>query len=697
MAGRKSVVSKIAKKAATVSDKDTKGVSEDLTIAESLLEPTPKVTAKTRKPRAPRAKQAPAATTASTESNASAVADSAAQENSTVSATPTASTASTASPVTPQFYCALALPLGNMGYQARVAGLALLVPAKRADAQLLPSLSKAQRKVLEGTGQAQLLSCQLAPHTQLSPHFLWQQGIDPYNLQHGLSAAEFLAISSFCLQPTSDQDVLVSFALRHFVACHTMALQNYMRPNFLTRFNYIVDIRVALFTCAYFGQQRDFWQHVPRHTWGNLVQAATALGFDFQACDKASNTQATADAPTPLNSATTDHGGVDAVAALPSSGSESISSESTPAHLQQRHKVTALSYIYRYLWQLEPKIMSFVQRSWLQRLKFVTQHRYMVSLDAKDQICVLAVLAYDLNLRLLKAISCNGNDLQVVVLSLDTAPLLAPTSILTPERQQELNFDLTAVMAKLSQVDLGQLGLDPWPLSADALESKYTPFAHGNTKVADAPRVMGTKATSVLTAQRQQDLYEITARLSRGEDRASFDAISTDSSATTSSHTSIMVDYANQAAMALADVPPPQGVVSQAMGVFTESDLPFYQRYWLSIAAGHEQEWWALAQLLESAIKVNPEMTLRLWSLLQPQTTEANAWGLQALGYGYENVQSLLDESLLQRYRHYVTQLALKRSKTWQQELQLLYNSLAKDDRYGAQLLTKIASFLGMA
>lgn len=718
---------------------------------------------------------------------------------SAVSATPT----STSAPAGPQFYCALALPLGNMGYQARVAGLSLLVPAKGVTAERGQGLSKAQRMVLEGTGQAQLLPCQLSPHTQLSPRFLWKQGIDPYNLQHGLGVAEFLDVSSYCLQPASAQDVLVSFGLRHFTACNTMAVQNYMRPNFLTRFNYIVDLKVALFTCAYFGQQREAWQSVPRQTWGNLAQAATALGFAFTASNKSAeaDAQSAAIAPTASTAATatapasttaahaampTDHAASSAPAetaqadngAAAMLGSESVNA---PAHLQQRQKVTALSYVYRYLWQFEPKIMSFLQRSWAQRLKFVTQHQYIVSLDAKEQLCVLSVLAYDLKLRLVKAISCNGAELQVVVFNLDTAPLLAPISILTLERQQELHFDLTAVMTKLSQVDLAQLGLDPWPLAPDAEAQKYRPFAGeanaddaanasanaaaanvaadgyaanaanagedaamhaGAAKIAALPPVRDEQVP--LTRRMQQELYAIMACLSGYEGQesqesgvTSANSVSSASNVTSvtannttaSGATSACVDYAYEAAQALAEVPPPQGVAAQAMGVFTVKELPFYQRYWLTMAAGYFAQWWQLMRQLESVqlsvqcqslgqsqgqvhghgqgqeqgqgeqspAQNSSEMHLRLWSLLQPQTLAANAWGLQALGYAYDNVRALLDDGLLQRYSHYVMQLDQKRSRTWQQELQLLYDNLPKDDRYGAQLLAKIAAFLGMA
>lgn len=607
-------------------------------------------------------------------------------------------------PAVPQFYCALSLPLGNMGYQARVAGLALLVPTKGDNVESVQGLSKAQRMVLKDTGQAQLLPCQLSPHTQLSPRFLWKQGIDPYNLQHGLGVAEFLDVSSFCLQPASEQDVLVSFGLRHFVACNTMALQNYMRPNFLTRFNYIVDVKIALLTCAYFGQQRKLWRLVPQQIWGNLAQAAAALGFEFSdsnrldesAASRASEYAIAASTSINTDVAPTALAGREAFDAKLSSKSVNVS-----AHLQQRQKVTALSYIYRYLWQLEPKIMSFLQRSWIQRFNFITQHQYMVSLDAKDKLCVLSVLAYDLKLRLVKAISCNGSELQLMVINLDTAPLLAPISILTPERQQELNFDLTAVMSKLSQVDLAQLGLDSWPISSDS-----------NAEIASSASADDTKPSEVtcsnvftpvkdeqvpLTECMQNELYKILACLSGGDGESHESAYSSNA----------QVDYAYEAAVILAEVPPSQGVVAQAVGVFTVKELPFYHRYWLTMAAGHFAQWWQLAQLLESvqlSRKVqnshasnSSEMNLRLWSLLQPQTQEASAWSLQALGYAYDNLRSLLDDGLLQRYSRYVVQLEQKRSKTWQQELNLLYNNLQKDDLYGAHLLIKIAAFLGMA
>ena len=230
----------------------------------------------------------------------------------------------------PQIYCVLALQLSNAELQSRGAGWSIFVPpigaprglgrgkplepaavtdnmgsestsvelndkVQRLNALLAqegqqPQLSLGalpQHKAVthtqpvERTGKPQLLLCQLPAHAQVSPSFLWQQKIDPYNLRHGLTTVEFLQASDYCLQPRSAQDVLISFALRHYTVLNAMALQNYRLPNVLTRFNYVLDIKTALFTCVYFGQRQDLWQSVARNTWRNLTRAAEALDFDF--------------------------------------------------------------------------------------------------------------------------------------------------------------------------------------------------------------------------------------------------------------------------------------------------------------------------------------------------------------------------------------------------------------------------------
>ena len=413
----------------------------------------------------------------------------------------------------PQFYCALALPLSNADLKSRVAGLAILVPPISAaedldsDKPLEPAAvtdnmgsestsvelnDKVQRlnallaqegqqpqlslgalpqhkavthtQPVERTGKPQLLLCQLPAHAQVSPSFLWQQKIDPYNLRHGLTTVEFLQASDYCLQPRSAQDVLISFALRHYTVLNAMALQNYRLPNVLTRFNYVLDIKTALFTCVYFGQRQDLWQSVARNTWRNLTRAAEALDFDFG--------QVNLENPaSPAGQAyqADQEGQAAPVPALDSTGG---AAERAPVQFQPRRRVAALSYVYLHLWHIEPKIMAFLQHSWAQRLKFVASHQYMVSLDEKDQLCLLRVLGYDLKLRLLKAISSNGHEIKLVVVNLDLAPLLAPTSILTPSRQQALGFDLQFEMQRLDQADLQALGIEQWPPQQDS-ESEF--------------------------------------------------------------------------------------------------------------------------------------------------------------------------------------------------------------------------------
>ena len=413
----------------------------------------------------------------------------------------------------PQFYCALALPLSNADLKSRVAGLAILVPPISAaedldsDKPLEPAAvtdnmgsestsvelnDKVQRlnallaqegqqpqlslgalpqhkavthsQPVERTGKPQLLLCQLPAHAQVSPSFLWQQKIDPYNLRHGLTTVEFLQASDYCLQPRSAQDVLISFALRHYTVLNAMALQNYRLPNVLTRFNYVLDIKTALFTCVYFGQRQDLWQSVARNTWRNLTRAAEALDFDFGQVNLENPASSAGQAYQ-----ADQEGQAAPVPALDSTGG---AAERAPVQLQPRRRVAALSYVYLHLWHIEPKIMAFLQHSWAQRLKFVASHQYMVSLDEKDQLCLLRVLGYDLKLRLLKAISSNGHEIKLVVVNLDLAPLLAPTSILTPSRQQALGFDLQFEMQRLDQADLQALGIEQWPPQQDS-ESEF--------------------------------------------------------------------------------------------------------------------------------------------------------------------------------------------------------------------------------
>lgn len=282
-------------------------------------------------------------------------------------------------------YCVLPLPLSAPTLKARLAGMSILrVP---------------DGVMLEYATVKKLLLCKIPLHGMVSPVYLFKQHIDPFNLKHGMSSLEFMKELDEQLVPLSQDDMLVTFALRHLSVLNAMAIQNFYQPNYLQRFNYVIDLKVALNTCSYFGNTR-----LKKIT--NLNQVAKDLGF-------------TADLSNQLN------------------------------------RAEALHYIYNYLMKHDPKIMAFLTKPQAQRLSLNVGSYYVYLDDSK--LYVVKVLSTSSDQRLLKVIKSNGSELVVDTINLDFAPLLAPLGILTNERQQELKFDLKSVIERIDGANAEEL------------------------------------------------------------------------------------------------------------------------------------------------------------------------------------------------------------------------------------------------
>lgn len=284
------------------------------------------------------------------------------------------------------FY-ALPLPLSNPSINARLAGLALM--------SIGDGLS------LDAPNFKRLITCKLADHALISPSYLLRQGIDPNNLQHGLTALNFMRELEQVLAP-KPQDILVTFAARHLSVYNAMALQNFFEPNLFARFPILVDLKVALDTCYYFGTTRV-------KTRKSLPEAVRALGYS---------------------------GGVD----------------------NKLERLDALYFLYNYLNRHDPKIMTFIHSSLSKRIELVRKAPFLVYIDeAQGQLHLIKVLSQSADGRLVKAVVTDGAQDSVQVINLDLAPLIAPTGILTQERQVELKFDLAALKARLDQVEVSEL------------------------------------------------------------------------------------------------------------------------------------------------------------------------------------------------------------------------------------------------
>ena len=306
----------------------------------------------------------------------------------------------------------LPLPLSAPSIKARLAGLSIL--------RIPDGVS------LEYATVKKLLLSKIPLHSIVSPVYLFKQHIDPFNLKHGMSSLEFVSECSNQLTRTSDQDILISFAFRHMSVLNAMAIQNFYYDDFFERFNYVIDLKVALNTCAYFGNTR-----LKQIT--NLNQVAKDLGFKGDLSNQLNRTE-------------------------------------------------ALHFIYQHLLAQDPKIMAFLTKPRDKRLGLVVNNCY-VYLEDKG-LYVVKVLDVSADGRIVKVIKANSSEMVLDTINLDFAPLVAPLTILTKERQVEHKFDLDEVLKRLNEAKLTELSnkADDWVIGERDLPFYKSFFKHLNAQ-----------------------------------------------------------------------------------------------------------------------------------------------------------------------------------------------------------------------
>lgn len=314
--------------------------------------------------------------------------------------------------VSRNLFYVLPLPLSAPSIKARLAGLSIL--------RIPDGVS------LEYATVKKLLLSKIPLHSIVSPVYLFKQHIDPFNLKHGMSSLEFVSECSNQLTRTSDQDILISFAFRHMSVLNAMAIQNFYYDDFFERFNYVIDLKVALNTCAYFGNTR-----LKQIT--NLNQVAKDLGFKGDLSNQLNRTE-------------------------------------------------ALHFIYQHLLAQDPKIMAFLTKPRDKRLSLVVNNCY-VYLEDKG-LYVVKVLDVSADGRIVKVIKANSSEMVLDTINLDFAPLVAPLTILTKERQVEHKFDLNEVLKRLNEAKLTDLSnkADDWVIGEQDLPFYKGFFKHLNAQ-----------------------------------------------------------------------------------------------------------------------------------------------------------------------------------------------------------------------
>lgn len=258
------------------------------------------------------------------------------------------------------------------------------------------------------------------PHTILSPAYLFKQNIDPNNLVHGMTGLKFYQACCKSLTPQNSNDVLVTFSMRHLMVLNSLALQNLQLPAALRTFNRAVDLKTALATCHYFGEHQ-----IP------LVRSLDKIAAFMQFPGKMDN---------------------------------------------QLQRLDAMLFIYSKLMQTEPKIMLFMLRSKQEMVDSIlkSSHPYFIHINEQGQLCMLKLLAMSPDHVYIKALCATGGKVELQAINLDLMPLIAPLSILTPERQERLKFNVNEYIKRLENLDLNDLISDND--SAQAVNTKQRAY-----------------------------------------------------------------------------------------------------------------------------------------------------------------------------------------------------------------------------
>lgn len=302
-------------------------------------------------------------------------------------------------------FFALPIPLSNPSLQSRLAAISVLKVDQEYQAPNQPIKEQIQAK--------ELMLCKLAPHAQVSLPYLFSQQIDPSNLYQGQNALSFLTKVDQLLTKQSDNDCLICYSMRHILSLNAMFIQNFFKINILNRFQRILDLKTALATSTLFG-------NIKINNYQSLNKAALELGINLD----------------PKN------------------------------HLS---RVQAMYQMYNLLWQYDYKIMTFLTAPNSKRLELCQTHPFLITIDDKNHLNVIKVLSVDPEQMVAKVIKNDGHEISLAVINLELSPLIAPTSILTAQRQQELNFFLEEQINKLQNTNFLDL-IPAQPEQSEALD-----------------------------------------------------------------------------------------------------------------------------------------------------------------------------------------------------------------------------------
>ena len=252
---------------------------------------------------------------------------------------------------------------------------------------------------------SEILRCSLPYNALPSPAYLFSQKLNPSLLREGLNEYKFIN----CLLKHFDNDNLdvITFSSRHLQALNAISLRCFLEPDILQKPNSILDLKVALNVAHLFGNLKTT-------VYEDLVTNIKTLNlYDNENSDNA------------------------------------------------LEKLSLLIKLFRHLLNTDYKITKFLLTSTKDKINFIkdaiTKRSSLVFLENADLYVIKPLF---LKHNSLIALCCNRfNEITLKTIDLDLQAMLAPLSILTKPRQEELQFNLNDALQRLenSHPDLNNL------------------------------------------------------------------------------------------------------------------------------------------------------------------------------------------------------------------------------------------------
>lgn len=249
-------------------------------------------------------------------------------------------------------------------------------------------------------GKKELLTCRGLDYRLPSPSYLFSLGIDPYTIKKGLTEDEFIEeLDTILTNPNID---IFTWSIRNLQITEYMSLRLFRTADILKRVHALVDINKVL-------KLHELLTEGKTVNSDSMLTCAKALGFKGQL-------------------AKTDILG----------------------------RLDVLLYIVQQVHFMNGPLLNYMLKPYNDKcnelVEAITKQSFLIDYNTKER-CIEILKPIDLTDSYLDAIYFNGQDVSRKIYPLTEYSILAPSAVLTDNRQKILNLDLNAIKELLNSVD----------------------------------------------------------------------------------------------------------------------------------------------------------------------------------------------------------------------------------------------------